>query len=125
MKGKELQRVKTALLKELDVTLQQCYHQRLHDVVNDFRVRFADIKTNSSPDEVFSLFLQTGVLKTMSAAPMVRVRESLERLRSGTFGFCTVCGGNISTASLEKNPTTTHCPSCDQESQKLIHSPRW
>ncbi len=125
MKGKELQRVKTALLKELDVTLQQYYHQRLNDVMNDFRIRYADIKPNSSPDEVFSLFLQSGVFKTMSAAPMVRMRESLERLRIGTFGSCALCGREISAKYLEQNPTTKHCASCDKESQKLMHPTRW
>lgn len=125
MKGKELQRVKTALLKELDVTLQQCYHQRLNDVMNDFRIRHINIRLNSSPDEVFSLFLQSGVLKTMSAPPMVRMRESLERLRTGTFGLCAICGNEIAIAYLEQNPTTKHCASCDQESQKLLYLSRW
>lgn len=125
MKGKKLQRVKTALLKELDVTLQQCYHQRLNDVMNDFRIRHAHIKADSSPDEVFSLLLQSGVLKTTSAPPMVRMRESLERLRMGTFGLCAICGREISVAYLEQNPTTKHCASCDQEAQKLVHLSSW
>jgi len=120
MKGKELQRVKAALLSELDVSLQKCCHQRLTDVVNDLRIHYASIKPDSSPDEVFSVFLQSGVLKTMTAAPIVRMRESLERIRMGTFGLCVTCGKNISAAYLEKNPTTTHCASCDRESQRLM-----
>ncbi len=76
MKGKELQRVKVALLSELDVTLQKCCHQRLTDVVNDLQIHYASIKPDSSPDEVFSVFLQSGVLRTMTAAPIVRMRES-------------------------------------------------
>jgi RNA polymerase-binding transcription factor DksA len=120
MKGKELQRVKAALLSELDVTLQKCYHQHLDDVMNDLRLRYVNIKPDSSPDEVLSMFLQSGVLKTMSAAPMVRMRESLERIRMGTFGLCALCGREISSQYLERNPTTTHCLSCDKESQKLM-----
>ncbi len=120
MKGKELQRVKAALLSELDITLQKCCHQRLKDVVNDLQIRYASIKPDSSPDEVFSVFLQSGVLKTMTAAPIVRMRESLERIRTGTFGLCISCGRNISAKYLEQNPTTTHCASCDRESQKLM-----
>jgi RNA polymerase-binding transcription factor DksA len=121
MRGKELERVKVALLSELDVSLQKCCHQRLTDVVNDLRIHYASIKPDSSPDEVFSVFLQSGVLRTITAAPIVRMRESLERIRKGTFGFCVTCGRNISAAYLEKNPTTTHCASCDRESQKLMH----
>ena len=125
MKGKDLQRVKAALLTELDVTLQKCYHQRLKDVVTDLQIRHANIQSNPSPDEVFSVFLQSGVLKTMSAAPVVRMRESLERIRMGTFGLCVLCGREISAKYLEQNPTTTHCASCDKESQKLMRPSKW
>ncbi len=120
MKGKELQRAKVALLFELDVTLQKYCHQRLNDVVNDLRLRYADVKPDSSPDEVISVFLQSGVLKTISAVPMVRLQESFERIRLGTFGLCVSCGRKISGTSLEQNPTTIHCTSCDQESRKLM-----
>ena len=120
MKGKELQRVKSALLSELDITLQKYCHQRLNDVVNDLRLRYANVKPDSSPDEVISVLLQSGVLKTISAAPMVRLRESFERIRMGTFGLCVLCGRKISAASLERNPTTTHCAACDQGSQRLM-----
>jgi RNA polymerase-binding transcription factor DksA len=120
MKGKELQRVKAALLSELDMTLQKCCHQRLNDVVTDLQIRYANIKPDSSPDEVFSAVLKSGMLKTISAPPMVRMRESLERIRLGTFGLCGLCGRKISTKYLEQNPTTTHCASCDKESQKLL-----
>jgi RNA polymerase-binding transcription factor DksA len=120
MKEKEFQRAKAALLSELDVTLQKYCHQRLNDVVNDLRLRYVNVKPDSSPDEVISVFLQSGVLKTISAAPMMRLRESLERIRQGTFGMCVSCGKKISAAYLEKNPTTTHCAACDRESHKLM-----
>jgi RNA polymerase-binding transcription factor DksA len=121
MKAKELQRIKAALLSELDITLQKCYHQRLSDIVNDLRIHYVSIKPDSSPDEVFSVFLQSGVMKTMTAAPIVRMRESIERIRLGTFGLCDICGRNISAAYLEKNPTTKHCALCDREAQRLLH----
>jgi RNA polymerase-binding transcription factor DksA len=120
MKGKELQRVKAALLSELDVTLQKFCHQRLNDVVNDLRLRYANVKPDSSPEEVISVFLQSGVLNTISAAPIVRLKESFERIRLGTFGLCILCGRKISAKYLEQNPTTTHCASCDRESQRLM-----
>jgi RNA polymerase-binding transcription factor DksA len=120
MKGKELQRIKIALLKELDITLQKCCHQCLNDVMTDLRIHYASLKPDSSPDEVFSLFLQSGVLKTISAKPVVRMRESLERLRLGTFGLCSLCGKEISSKYLEQNPTTIRCASCDKESQRLM-----
>jgi hypothetical protein len=120
MKGKEFQRAKAALLSELDVTLQKYCHQRLNDIVNDLRLRYANVKPDSSPDEVISVFLQSGVLKTISAVPIVRLRESFERIRLGTFGRCAQCGRKISAKYLEQNPTTNHCALCDKELQKLM-----
>jgi RNA polymerase-binding transcription factor DksA len=120
MKGKELQHVKAALLSELDVTLQKFCHQRLNDVVNDLRLRYANVKPDSSPEEVISVFLQSGVLNTISAAPIVRLKESFERIRLGTFGLCVSCGKKISAKYLEQNPTTTHCASCNKETQRLM-----
>jgi RNA polymerase-binding transcription factor DksA len=125
MKGKELQRVKVALLNKLDTALQQCYHQGLHEVMTDLRIRYTNVKPDSTPDEIFSLFLQTGILKTVSAEPIVQMRESLERLNKGTFGTCTVCGSEIPVKRLEKDPTAPWCDSCDKEAQKLIRRPEW
>ncbi len=125
MKGNELQRVKIALLHKLDIALQQCYHQGINEVMTDLRIHYTSVKPESSPDEIFSLFLQTGILKTMSAEPIVQMRESLERLNRGTFGSCTVCGGEIPVKRLELDPTSPWCDSCDKEGQKLIRRPQW
>jgi RNA polymerase-binding transcription factor DksA len=124
MEGNELQSVKTALLRKLDVTLQQCCHQRLKDVMNDLRIHYVNIKPDSSPDDVFSVVLESGVLKTISAAPVVQMRESLERLRKGTFGFCISCEREISAKYLQQNLTTMHCDLCDKESSKLMRPVR-
>jgi RNA polymerase-binding transcription factor DksA len=120
MKNKELQTVKSALLKELDVTFQKYCHQRLKDVMNELSIRYVNIRPDSSPDDIFSVVLQSGVLKTISAPPMIHMRESLERLRMGTFGLCKMCGREISAKYLQKNPTTNLCELCISESKKLI-----
>jgi RNA polymerase-binding transcription factor DksA len=125
MKGKELQRVKAALLNRLDTALQRCYHQGLQEVMTDLRIHYSNVKPDSSPDEIFSLFLQTGILKTMSAEPIVQMRESLERLNQGTFGTCTVCGSEIPVKRLEIDPTAPWCDVCDKEAQKLLRRPEW
>jgi RNA polymerase-binding transcription factor DksA len=125
MKGKELQRVKAALLNKLDTALQKCCHQGIQEVMTDLRIHCTNIKSGSSPDEIFSLFLQTGILKTMSAEPIVQMRESLERLSKGTFGTCTVCGSEIPVKRLEKEPTAPWCDSCDKEARKLLRIPDW
>jgi RNA polymerase-binding transcription factor DksA len=121
MKSKELQSVKSALLKELDITLQKCCHQRLKDVMNELRIRYVTIKPDSSPDDIFTTVLQSGVLKTVSAPPMILMRESLERMRKGTFGLCVLCGREITVKYLEQHPTTTRCEICIKESDKLMH----
>jgi len=120
MQGSELQRVKQALLRELDTTLRNCYHQGLQEMMTDLRIRYAHIKPDYTPDDVFSLFMQSGVLKMVSAAPVVHIRESLERLYRGNFGICTLCGREIAAEYLELHPTTSWCAVCTTDSQRLL-----
>ena len=125
MERLELQRVKSALLHELDVTLQRCCHQGIQELMTDLRIHYTSVKPDSSPDEIFSIVLDSGVLKTISARPLLPFRESLERLRKGTFGRCAICGGEIPAAHLEHDPTTTRCAACDRDSRKLTQKPDW
>ena len=40
------------------------------------------------------------------------LNEALERIRSGTFGICRTCGGEIGKARLEAIPFATECIQC-------------
>lgn len=114
MKRKELNCVKTALMRELDIALQHQCHQALNEVINDLRLRYVNVKPGSTPDDIFSILLSTGILKNFTNASIVEMRESIERLRSNTFGICLICGRDISLEMLVEHPTSRRCLQCER-----------
>ena len=53
---------------------------------------------------------------------IVKIKEALERIESGTFGICEVCGDEISEERLKARPVTTLCIDCkteEEEKEKL------
>jgi hypothetical protein len=110
----DLTRVKEAILRDLDHVLQQSFHQRLGEVINDLRVHDYNLSPNPSPDEVFTLVRRTHLLCYTSVPAVVELRESIERLYDGTFGACHRCGKPIDAATLETFPESRFCRSCSQ-----------
>jgi DnaK suppressor protein len=49
---------------------------------------------------------------------IAKVNEALERIDSGTFGICEICGGEIGEKRLEARPVTTLCIECKQEQEE-------
>ena len=47
-----------------------------------------------------------------------RLAEALERLRSGEYGVCAVCGGAISPARLRASPEVTTCVRCQDAEER-------
>jgi RNA polymerase-binding transcription factor DksA len=47
----------------------------------------------------------------------------LDRLDSGAYGTCEVCGSEIADALLEESPTTKRCPAHADGARS--ESPRW
>lgn len=115
MKREDLNRVKATLLQELDAALQSQYHQALNEVINDLRVRYMNIKPGSKPDDIFSILLSTGILRNYTSGPVVEMRESIERLMSGGFGQCAVCGNEIPSDFLVNHPTARRCQRCEMQ----------
>jgi RNA polymerase-binding transcription factor DksA len=115
MKREDLNRVKATLLQELDATLQSQYHQALNEVINDLRVRYMNIRPGSKADDIFSILLSTGILKNYTSSPVVEMRESIERLMSGAFGQCSVCGKEIPAEVLVRHPTARRCAHCESQ----------
>ncbi|HBR18585.1 MAG: RNA polymerase-binding protein DksA [Deltaproteobacteria bacterium RIFCSPLOWO2_12_FULL_43_16] len=46
-----------------------------------------------------------------------KVREALQRIDTGTYGICEVCGEDISEKRLEARPVTTSCIKCKEEEE--------
>ena len=51
-----------------------------------------------------------------------KIREALDRIDAGTYGYCDLCGGEISEKRLKARPVTTLCIECktrQEEEEKL------
>jgi len=48
-----------------------------------------------------------------------KLREGLDRIDSGTFGTCEICGKDISEKRLMARPVTTLCIECKTEQEQL------
>ena len=47
-----------------------------------------------------------------------KIREALERIESGEFGICEMCGEDISDGRLKARPVTTLCIDCKIEEER-------
>ena len=108
----DLSQVKLAMLRQLDTTLRQNYHQTLIEVLNELRMRSVVSQPDPSPDKVFSVILQTHVLTYKPTPSVLRLREALERMTCGKFGFCICCGREITVETLLGDPTVSCCALC-------------
>jgi RNA polymerase-binding transcription factor DksA len=108
----DLSQVKLAMLRQLDSTLRQNYHQSLIEVLNELRMRSVVCQPDPTPDKVFSIILQTHMLTYKPAPSVLRLRDALERMESGTFGLCVRCGREISVDTLLSDPTVSCCTIC-------------
>ncbi len=111
----DISRIKEAMLKQLDTTFRQNYHQSLSEVLNELRMRSVISLPDPSPDKVFSVILQTRVLTYKPSASVARLREALERMAIGKYGTCVRCGREIDVDILLGDPSATSCPMCQEK----------
>ena len=110
----DLGQIKLAMLRQLDSTLQQNYHQTLVEVLNELRMRSVVSQPDPSPDKVFSVILQTHVLTFKPTPNVRRLKEALERMTRGEFGYCMQCGREIPSDILMRDTTVAVCSVCQQ-----------
>jgi RNA polymerase-binding transcription factor DksA len=108
----DLSQVKIAILQQLDKTLRQNYHQTLVEVLNELRMRDIVSQPDLSPDNVFSIILETHVLSYKPCPSVENLRDALERLTQGKYGWCVVCGREIGVETLLADPTISRCKRC-------------
>ena len=51
-----------------------------------------------------------------------KIREALQRIEDGTYGYCELCGGEISEKRLTARPVTTMCIACKSNQEALERS---
>jgi RNA polymerase-binding transcription factor DksA len=106
------QRIAKALLREIDITVQQYGRQTLQEVVQDLVVRNVLQSGHPSDDQVLRTIYQTGVLRMNAAPQMAELHSLLERYTRGQVGLCADCGRRIAASLLERFPRRAHCERC-------------
>jgi RNA polymerase-binding transcription factor DksA len=105
-------RAEQSLLRELDTRLQTSWHETLQDVITDLRVRWVDIKSDAGADELISVIHSYRLLDFVSTQPLIEIRDTIQRIKQGTFGLCVGCGEEISAEIIETHPNTKLCSAC-------------
>ena len=112
-------RAKQSLLRELDRNFQQYFHTNLHEVIHELRVHHVDITSDPAPDELIQVIDQSRILDFVDAPTMLELRDTVHRVREGTFGVCVACKRRISAQTLEVEPNAKLCRSC---SRRVVRS---
>lgn len=50
---------------------------------------------------------------------ITKIREAMERIDAGTYGYCEICGGEITEKRLKARPVTTMCIACKSRQEAL------
>ena len=114
IRAADLSLIKQAMLKRLDATFRQNYHQSLSEVLNELRMRSVLSQPDPTPDKVFSVILEAHVLSYKPISSVNRMREALERLARGKYGLCVRCGRELPTKLLLSDPTESSCQLCQR-----------
>ncbi len=48
-----------------------------------------------------------------------KIKDALKRIEDGTYGYCDICGEEISLKRLEARPVTSKCISCKEDQERL------
>ena len=77
----------------------------------------ADLTDQASAESDRDFLLR---IKDRERKLILKIREALNRIDTGTFGTCEICGEPISEARLKARPVTTQCIECktDMEDQE-------
>ncbi len=101
---------------------------RREELLNDFRQKnaeAAELVDQGVPD-VGDQSLTAGLqdllhlLSDSKREEILKIDDALDRIREGTFGFCTVCGQTIAIERLEVRPHTRHCIDCKKQLEKEL-----
>lgn len=88
------------LMEEVDRTV----HHMQDDAAN-----FPDPNDRATQEEEFTLELRT---RDRERKLIKKIKQSLEDLDKGDYGFCESCGTDIGIRRLEARPTATLCIDC-------------
>ncbi|MFH1351691.1 MAG: RNA polymerase-binding protein DksA [Pseudomonadota bacterium] len=112
------------LTKKKLASFRKLLNQRLYDLLSevnrtvsgmsDFKEHLADPSDRATleSDRNFTLRIRDRERKLIG-----KIKEALEKIENGSYGFCESCGEEISEARLKARPVTTLCIECKQRQE--------
>ena len=102
---KNLLQQKELLLSEAGIALNTLPDETL----------FPELGDQASADIDRNLMLR---LKGRESQLLKKIDEALEKIESGNYGICEICGEDINIKRLEARPVTTMCIECKTEQEE-------
>ncbi len=123
MSPEKLQEFKKLLLQKRSETIHERDRlkellQTLNDEEEDFAknaYKFTEFGTDTMNREQSFMFL------ARYEKYLQQIEAALERIETGAYGICRVCGKEIEEARLRAVPTTTICVTCKQKEHHFVH----
>ena len=114
---KDLDYFKEFLTKRLDELLDEA--NKTVSGMTDHRDNFADPTDRATMESERNFTLR---IRDRERKLIVKIKEALDRIETGTFGICEECGEDISDKRLKARPVTTLCINCkkNQENEEKL-----
>lgn len=113
MDKKQIEFFESLLNKRLEDLLNQA-EQTMSELVSQSDQEIEEIdRASAYADQTMKL-----KIKTRESRLIKKVKQALERIEEGTYGFCDECGQEISIKRLEARPVTTKCIECKENQEK-------
>ncbi len=114
MKKKEIEYFKKLLTAQLEELLEQA-----DDTVSGMtspKENFPDPTDRASLEADRNFLLR---IRDRESKLIKKIKKTLARIESGTFGTCESCGENISAKRIKARPVTTQCIECKTKEEAL------
>jgi DnaK suppressor protein len=108
----KLQEIKKKLLMQKDALLSEAGVAR--NSLPDEGI-FPELGDQASADIDKNFMLR---LKGRESQLLKKIDEALEKIESGNYGICEICGEEINIKRLEARPVTTMCIECKTEQEE-------
>lgn len=112
LRGKKIQEIKKNLIRQKESLLSEA-----EDALNALpdETLFPELGDQASAEIDRNFMLR---LKGRERQLLKKIDEAIEKIDSGTYGICEICGEEINIKRLEARPVTTMCIECKTEQEE-------
>ena len=114
MKKKDIEHFKKLLTERLENLLSQA-DDTVSGMINP-KENFPDPTDRASLEADRNFILR---IRDRESKLIKKIKKTLARIESGTFGTCESCGENISAKRIKARPVTTQCIECKTKEEAL------